>query len=128
MGRQDFLPVEDIETGDRYLFVTSTNGGRIGVETLCEKYAHNIEKGLPTIKLAIGKFRTKKYGYIPRPDFPIIAWENEDAEPVKPIKPIKPLKTVKPIKEEGPPENDPDDPGYDILTLSRDDGDQEVPF
>src|SRR5262245_57107949 len=47
------LPVEDIETGDRFLFVTPTFGGKVAVEQVCKRYASNIrkglDKGLPTV-------------------------------------------------------------------------------
>src|SRR5262245_15808391 len=36
--RQDYLPMENVETGERCLFVTSSFGGRITIEILCQKY------------------------------------------------------------------------------------------
>jgi hypothetical protein len=72
-----YLPVEDLETGERLVFVSSSAGGEIAVQTLCNRYARNIHKGLPTIGLRVGSFNSKKYGATPRPDFPIVAWEND---------------------------------------------------
>jgi hypothetical protein len=74
---QDYLPLEDAETGERFLFVTSSAGGRIALDKLCARFARNIDKGLPTIKLGVADFPTKAYGPIPRPDFPIVAWERD---------------------------------------------------
>jgi hypothetical protein len=75
------LPVEDVETGERFLFVTTSVGGKVAIEKICSRYATNIRKGLkwglPVIKLAVGSFNTKRYGKISRPDFPIVGWEND---------------------------------------------------
>jgi hypothetical protein len=118
---QHYVPLEDAKTGERFLFVTSTAGGQIGVEILCHQWSKNntkgLRKGLPTIELALGEFHTKKYGAVKRPDFRIVGWENDDnvAVPMKDITP-KALADVVPnrMKEEGgPPEYDPDDPGYE---------------
>jgi len=76
------LPVEDIETGERLLFVTTSLGGKIAVEKLCGRYAANIkkglEKGLPIIELATTDMPTKAFGLVPRPDLVIVGWENDD--------------------------------------------------
>src|SRR5262249_10426666 len=74
---QDLLPLEDAETGERYIFVTSSFGGRIAGEALCKRWARNANKGLPTVKLATAEFTTKAYGAITRPDFPIVGWEKD---------------------------------------------------
>jgi hypothetical protein len=80
---QHLLPLEDIETGERLLFATSSIGGEIGVKLLCKKWARNAQLGLPTIELAVGTYDTKKYRDIPRPDFRVIKRERgSTAEPV----------------------------------------------
>src|SRR5262249_4748316 len=80
------LPVEDIETGERFLFVTTSFGGKIAVEKLCGTYAANIrkglDKGLPIVRLAVGSMKTKKYGKVPRPEFEIVGWENDTGGPI----------------------------------------------
>ena len=82
---QNYLPLENVETGDRYLFVTGSVGGKIGVQNLCAKYARNIEKGLPIISLAVGTFKSKKLGVpVPRPDFPVVGYENAGGIDVTP--------------------------------------------
>jgi hypothetical protein len=68
--RQDYLPLENCETGERCLFVTSSFGGRIGIEILCQQYTRRMAKGvfgLPTVRLSTGAFHTKRYGEITRP-------------------------------------------------------------
>jgi hypothetical protein len=80
------LPIENVETGERLLFSTSSFGGKIAVEKVVGTYATNLkkklDKGLPIIALAVGEMKTKAYGKVPRPDFVIIGWENDDGEPV----------------------------------------------
>jgi hypothetical protein len=112
---QNYLPLECVQSGERYVFVTSSIGGRIGVEILCGKYARRLAKGLtglPTIKLAIGTFHTKKFKDVPRPDFPAVF--GEDGEPVT----VLPRPVGGPVRtEEGPPELHPEDPGYDVALI-----------
>ena len=72
---QHYLPLEDVTSGERYLFVSGSTGGRIAIEILCQRYARHGGGDLPTVKLALGDFRTKKFGKVQRPDFPIISWE-----------------------------------------------------
>jgi hypothetical protein len=86
---QNLLPLEDAETGEFVVFVSGSFGGKMAVEKLCNRVARDLSAGRnlgnPTIKLDIGEFSTKKYGKVPRPEFTIIAWENETA-PLPPIK------------------------------------------
>jgi hypothetical protein len=76
---QHYLPLENAETGERYLFVTQSIGGRIAISNLCNAYARNIVKGLPTITLGVGTFSTKKYGETQRPEFKIVGWSDASA-------------------------------------------------
>jgi len=112
---QNYLPLECVQSGERYVFVSSSTGGRISVEILCAKYARRLAKGLtglPTIKLATGTFYTKKFKDVPRPDFPVVSWE--DDEPMT----ILPRPVGGPVHgEEGPPESHPEDPGYDVALI-----------
>jgi hypothetical protein len=117
---QHYVPLENAKTGERFLFVTSSTGGQIGVEILCNQWGKNnskgLRKGLPTIELALGEFHTKKFGAVKRPDFRIIGWENDGnvVVPMKDITPKAPSDALPRMKEEeGPPEYDPDDPGYE---------------
>jgi hypothetical protein len=74
---QNYLPLEDAESGEQFVFVTSSVGDKIAIEILCQRYARNIQRGLPTVRLAVGTFHTRKYRDTPRPDFPIMSWEND---------------------------------------------------
>jgi hypothetical protein len=105
---QHYLPLENITTGERFVFVSSSVGGGIGVEMLCDKWARRLSSGLfglPTVKLATGEFRTKKYGAVKRPHFEVVSWD--DDEP--------PVKLVPSITSDNrdPLELDPGDPGFD---------------
>src|SRR5262245_7103691 len=110
--RQDYLPLEDVESGERLVFVTSSFGGRIAVEILCGKFARaNIDGGggSPIIKLATGVFHTKKYGEIMRPDFQVVEWAGGGGGGPRDVTPPKATAEI-----EGPPDYDPADPlNYD---------------
>jgi hypothetical protein len=130
-SRQDYLPIENVESGERLLFVTSSFGGRIGIESLMTRFARNADRGLPVIELRTAKFSTKKFGAVNRPDFPIVDWEGPqqidntswfEGEKQLPDRARASLGVAA-----GPPESDPEDPGFDATRLSRDD-DDEVPF
>ena len=89
---QQYLPLENVETGEQCVFVTSSIGGRIAIEKLCQKWARQPERGQPLIKLATAPFRTKKYGEISRPDFPVVTWPNApSAEPIDVTPPTGPV-------------------------------------
>jgi hypothetical protein len=79
--QQHILPLEDPETGEYLIFVTSSVGGRIAVEKLCNfccrQYKQQRQSGLPVIKLASKDMPTKFGGTKPRPDFmPIVRWHD----------------------------------------------------
>ena len=82
------LPVEDAETGERFLFTSSSFGGKIAVEAICKKWAtavrKGLDKGLPKFALAVAEMPTRAYGKVPRPSFVITGWERDDdsGEPI----------------------------------------------
>jgi hypothetical protein len=77
---QHILPLENPETGEYLIFVTSSVGGRIAVEKLCNftgrQYKQQRQSGLPVIRLAAKDMPTKFGGTKPRPEFPIVRWHN----------------------------------------------------
>jgi hypothetical protein len=78
--QQHILPLEDRETGEFVIFVTSSVGGRIAVERVCNfvgrQYKQKRQSGLPVIKLGSKDMPTKFGGTKPRPEFPIVRWHN----------------------------------------------------
>jgi hypothetical protein len=83
---QQILPLEDLETGEYLIFVTSSVGGRIAVEKLCNfvsrQYKLSRQSGLPIIKLGTKDMPTKFGGTKPRPDFmSMVRWH--DLPPIK---------------------------------------------
>jgi hypothetical protein len=96
---QRYLPLEDPETGDVVVFVSKSVGGKIALADLLGVFERNYDRGRPIVKLAIGSFKTREYGVKPRPSFPIVGWTGDGQNVVT-------------QKESGPPETDPDDPGY----------------
>jgi hypothetical protein len=82
------LPIEDVETGERFIFATPSAGGGMAVTKLCDRWGFQHDKrdkGLPIIELGVGTFSTRKYKNVPKPLFKIIAWENGDAPDDEPI-------------------------------------------
>jgi hypothetical protein len=113
---QHYVPLENLDSGERYLFVTSSTGGRIAIESLVARWGREVKKnpalGLPVIRLATGQFGTKKFGSVARPDFPIVGWEDGEPIGVRPIRDVTPPKPA--AKEEAadvPWWND-DDPNF----------------
>ena len=76
---QNILPMDDLETREYMIFVTSSVGGKVAVETLCNSVVRAYKKGrqfgLPVIRLATKPFPTK-FGTKPRPHFPIVRWHD----------------------------------------------------
>jgi hypothetical protein len=76
---QNILPIEDLETSEYMLFASSSIGGRIAVEKLCNSVARTYKAGskygLPVIALDTTPFTTK-FGTKPRPHFPIVRWRD----------------------------------------------------
>jgi len=83
---QHLLPLEHIETGEVYIFTTSSIGGKIATEVVVQEYAKRLKRtgarALPIIRLGVTEMKSKKYGDVKRPHFEITGWENET--PVSP--------------------------------------------
>lgn len=73
---QRVLPLEDVETHDFVAFVSSTAGGKIGINNLINATARAVKAGrgeaTPLIRLAVGSFTSKEYGRIACPSFEIV--------------------------------------------------------
>ena len=81
---QYLLPLEDIDTGEVVIFVTSSFGGRRAVADLCDAYTKRTKKtgcGQPIIKLAKTDMPTKKFGKVPRPLFVVDRWDEVEVMP-----------------------------------------------
>jgi hypothetical protein len=98
---QRYLPLQDVKTGEVVTFVGKSVGSKIALGNLLNTYSIGGHHGRPIIKLAIGEFKTTDYGKKPRPDFAIVSWIGGA-----------------PIEAEGPPKDDPSDPGYDPSEIS----------
>ena len=95
---QYYLPLENTESGEVFIFTTSSIGGRRAVSELCNAYAKrklNGRDGQPIVRLATAEMNTKNYGKVPRPAFQIVGWDDstsathkisEAAIPVQPEK------------------------------------------
>jgi hypothetical protein len=73
-SRQWYLPIEDAESGELYVFVTSSQGGRSAIGALCNVAGRNMYKGQPVIKLGIESYKHRTFGRIDKPAFPVVSW------------------------------------------------------
>jgi hypothetical protein len=71
---QYYLPLEDPETGEIVVFVTSSHGGRTAIATLCNIFARNVTNGSPVIHLATSSYKHRTYGRIETPHLPVVGW------------------------------------------------------
>jgi hypothetical protein len=84
---QYLLPLENLETGEVAIFVSSSYGGKRAVSDLCDAYAKNTKKtgcGQPIIKLKTTDMPTKKFGKVPRPLFEVDHWDEAGGVEVMP--------------------------------------------
>lgn len=85
---QYLLPMENLETGEQYVFIGSSFGGRRAVGELCSAYARRRAKdrdtGQPIVELQSTTMPTRNYGHVKRPIFEIVSWGSEH-EPVEQI-------------------------------------------
>src|SRR5262249_55941479 len=87
---QYLLPLENLESGEVVIFVTSSFGGRRAIADLCDGYTKRAKKaryGQPIIKLAKADFVTKKFGKVPRPLFEVVSWDGAEVEFIAPSPP-----------------------------------------
>lgn len=88
---QYLLPMENVETGDVCIFVTSSIGGKRGVADLCKAYSRRVARTgrseQPIIALAKAVMPTRMYGDVPRPQFNIVGWTGGENEGIREIKP-----------------------------------------
>ena len=89
---QFLLPLENIDTGEVVIFVTTSIGGRTAVANLCTAYVKRAKKapncGQPVIKLATTEMPTRKFGKVLRPLFEVARWDDtDDIELIEPSPP-----------------------------------------
>jgi hypothetical protein len=129
-SNQNVIPFENTETGELAAFTTQSIGGRMAIEELVKAYSKAVlagkSRGLPIIELRISSFKSGKKGYqrdVPRPDFPIVDWENPESAPA-------PAPTIIPPEMEkakaGPKHIDEDD--GDFSPADDPQMDDEIPF
>ena len=86
---QYLLPMENPETGDQRIFVTSSSGGKNAVEELVLKYTSRRKRdaavGQPLIRLQKTMFTSPAYGPQVRPLFEIVSYEAVYGEPIREV-------------------------------------------
>jgi hypothetical protein len=89
---QFYLPMENRETGEVVIFVTSSFGGKRAVADLCKTYSRRVARTgkseQPVIKLDKAKMPTRQWGDVPRPSFEVIGWTGDEVEGIREVKPM----------------------------------------
>ena len=77
---QYLLPMENVETDEVQIFVTSSRGGQIAVGTLCTEFAKRAKQqnkdSQPFVILQTQLMSTKNFGDVIRPHFEVIGWDD----------------------------------------------------
>ena len=75
------MPLIAIDGSDFVTFVTGSIGGNNAICNLLHVYGHRMHDGLlPIIALKTTSYKSKKYGRIEGPDFPIVGWHGQADE------------------------------------------------
>jgi hypothetical protein len=86
---QYLLPMEDPETGEVRIFVTSSTGGRMAISDLVDKYVAKRKRdpalGQPLIRLQKMMMPTTSFGNVPRPQFEIISFDTGGNAPMREV-------------------------------------------
>jgi hypothetical protein len=72
--KQSYLPLEDCETGEIFVFVSGSHGGRGAIRDLVTTAVKNISNGDPRIALGVASYKHKTFGRVEAPHFPIKDW------------------------------------------------------
>jgi hypothetical protein len=89
---QSMFPLEDTESGELFVFTTSSVGGRIAISDLAKEWTRRLKRqksrACPIVTLASVDMKTAKYGAVARPHFRIVGWDdqasNSDAVEITP--------------------------------------------
>jgi hypothetical protein len=91
------LPLLDTDTGENYLFTSSSQGGKREIYALCGQYARHRPK-LPVVELTSDAYVHKQYGRTKIPLLKVVDWA-DDAGAMAPTAPrvaAPPLKAIPP--------------------------------
>jgi hypothetical protein len=72
--RQNFLPLEDKQTGEVVVFVSASKGGNGAIGDLATIAAQNAQRGEPVVRLGVDSYRHKQFGRIEVPQFAPVGW------------------------------------------------------
>jgi hypothetical protein len=80
---QHLLPFENLESGDVVIFTTSSVGGQIATDELCNAWGRhakrNRSRAMPIVKLASKMMKTRFGADVPRPCFEVDGWDEGPA-------------------------------------------------
>jgi hypothetical protein len=73
---QWYLPLIEIESGEVYVFVSGSDGGKKAIGDLLRTFARNVHRGKPIVKLEAGFYPHPRYGRVDEPKIKVVSWEN----------------------------------------------------
>lgn len=76
-GKQWYVPLVALETGEMVVFCTGSRGGSQTVSKLCAIYGRQARNGLPIIRLNISSYKHREFGRIEIPDLAVVSWEKQ---------------------------------------------------
>jgi hypothetical protein len=82
---QASVPFADPTSETAVLFSTSSVFGKAAVADLCRTWAQRCRRGLiglPVVEVQAGKKKTKKFGKVDVPSFPIVRWDGDAMAPL----------------------------------------------
>jgi hypothetical protein len=82
--QQQYVPLENAETGELVTFVTASQGGKSAIGRLVTQFVRNCHNGLPVVRLATSSYKHKSFGRVEVPDFPIVRWIGSGSASSKP--------------------------------------------
>lgn len=76
---QQYMPLEDADSGELFSFVTGSQGGKSGISKLVNLYVRNVHRGLPIVRLGKDSYKHKQFGRVETPEFQVAAWTGAPA-------------------------------------------------
>jgi hypothetical protein len=80
------LPITLLDSGETFVFSTSSKGGLSAFHKLIRAYGTRVAKekvpGLPVVELKADSYKHPRYGKIFKPYFGIVNWTDADQKPL----------------------------------------------
>jgi hypothetical protein len=74
---QQSIPLEDVDSGEWFLFSTSSTGGKAAIAKIVHQFTRNLERGRPIAELGKDFYKHSKFGRVDTPLFKVVGWTGE---------------------------------------------------